>query len=81
MSLWADSETANPQFWEQCLTQKWESFANRGFQLYSDLTYFNNEKNPGEAFRLEFDLRDENADREQKQSQEGGDADNEDDED
>lgn len=68
MSLWADSETANPQFWEQSLTQKWESFANRGFQLYSDLTYYNNEKNPGQPFQLQFDLRDENADREHRQN-------------
>ena len=75
MSLWADSETANPQFWEECLTQKWESFANRGFQLYSDLTYYNNEKNPGPKFQLQFDLRDENADREQRQNQGGLDVD------
>jgi hypothetical protein len=75
MSLWADSETANPQFWETCLRQKWESLANRGFQLYSDLTYYNNEKNPGEAFQLQFDLRDENADREQRQNKDGGDVD------
>lgn len=81
MSLWADAETANPQFWEQSLTQKWESFANRGFQLHSDLTYYNNEKNPGEKFQLQFDLRDENADREQRQDQDGGDGSGGDDED
>lgn len=68
-SLWSFSETANPQFWEESLTQSWNGLANHAFRVYSNLTYYNNEKNPGEKFQLEFNLNDENADREQGRSQ------------
>ncbi len=65
-SLWCDSATANPQFWEESLKQNWESLADHAFRVYSTLKYYNEEKNPGQPFQLQFDLRDENADREQR---------------
>jgi hypothetical protein len=62
-SVWSHIDVATPEFIEQSFARRRQAEANRCYQLYSDIVYWNEEKNPGRPVEVLFDFRDDIADR------------------
>lgn len=62
-TVWSHIDVATGEFMEESFARRRRSEANRCYQLHSDITYWNDKKNPGRPIEMLFDFRDDIADR------------------
>jgi len=62
-TVWAHIDVATPGFMEQSFARRRQNIAAKVYQLHSDISYWNEEKNPRAPIQMLFDFTDDNADR------------------